>query len=870
MQEKNTFLILDSHALIHRAFHAFPPDLKNAKGEPTNAVYGFAGLLLDVLIKFKPTRVVAVFDSHGPTIRSTEYTQYKANRAATDDLLVAQFPMVYELIQMFDIPMVIQDGIEADDLIGTLDDKYSNDVMQTVVVTGDRDLLQLVDQDTFVYLAGSKFSESKLYNTDEMVKERMGVEPKYVPDLKGLSGDTSDNIPGVAGIGAKGAADLINQFGTVEEIYTKLDQVAKRYQQKLIDGHEDAILSKRLATIFKDIPISFNYEHTDFSRINKSKITSFFTEMQFKSLTPRLEKFFKLFEVAVADSGVMDLFSEPMAHKENHSELKAEIWNSGVELAEELCMLSEIKDLDKSPIHWTFSSMYVLSNQVLYKVEHNNIKEFWQINKDKQFFTFDKKSLMHCFVNESIDFDQYRIEDLGIATYVLAEGQAKYEMTSLFNWAQIYSENTIESKLTALSKLKDYLQSKSEELIVKTKLINLEDTVLLPTMLMERNGITTNIATLKEFEVILNEKLNEFKTNIFLSAGHEFNIGSPKQVSEVLFKEKALPVHRKTKGGSLSTNESALKSLIGVDPIIENLLAYREVDKLLSTYIRSLPEYVDNDGRIHSVFDQFGAVSGRYSSKNPNLQNIPFTEVYGVNIRNAFVASEGYKFISFDYSQQELRVLAALSKEEVMVESFNNAIDIHKITAAELFDVPVENVDSHQRQVGKTVNFSVIYGISAFGLSERLGLNRATADAFIKKYFDKYSKVREFMANTINSAKETGYSETILGRRRINTMIKSNNRALKNAAERELFNFVIQGSAADIMKSSMVSFPAILEKYKARILLQIHDEFLFEFPENASNENEFIDEISNAMSHALELGVEYKVEVNKGTIWGQI
>jgi len=234
------------------------------------------------------------------------------------------------------------------------------------------------------------------------------------------------------------------------------------------------------------------------------------------------------------------------------------------------------------------------------------------------------------------------------------------------------------------------------------------------------------------------------------------------------------------------------------------------------------------------------------------------------------VASEGYKFISFDYSQQELRVLAALSKEEVMVESFNNAIDIHKITAAELFDVPVENVDSHQRQVGKTVNFSVIYGISAFGLSERLGLNRATADAFIKKYFDKYSKVREFMANTINSAKETGYSETILGRRRINTMIKSNNRALKNAAERELFNFVIQGSAADIMKSSMVSFPAILEKYKARILLQIHDEFLFEFPENASNENEFIDEISNAMSHALELGVEYKVEVNKGTIWGQI
>lgn len=870
MQEKNTFLIIDSHALIHRAFHAFPPDLKNAKGQPTNAVYGFAGLLLDVLTKFQPTRVVAVFDSHGPTVRSTEYTQYKANRAATDDLLVTQFPMVYELIQMFDIPMVIQDGIEADDLIGTLDDKYSSDVMQTVIVTGDRDLLQLVDQDTFVYLAGSKFSESKLYNTNEMVFERMGVEPKHVTDLKGLSGDASDNIPGVAGIGAKGAADLINQFGTIEEIYTKLDQVPKRYQQKLIDGHEDAMLSKRLATIFKDIPISFNYEHTDFSRVNKAKISSFFAEMQFKSLVPKLEKFFKLFDVSTENAGEIDLFSEPLQLKESHANLKAQEWSKDVELSQEIYILPNIKDFDKSPIHWQFENMCILSNDVLYKVVEDNINEFWILNNSKDFITFDKKAMYHCFFNSKIEFSKLNIIDIGITAYVLAEGQAKYELLSLFNWAQIYSENTTESKLTALSKLNAYIKGRSEDLEVKEKLINLEDTVLLPTMLMEQNGITADIPTLKNFEEILTEKLNEFKSNIYLSAGHEFNIGSPKQVSEVLFKEKALPVHRKTKGGSLSTNESALKSLLGVDPIIENLLAYREVDKLLSTYIRSLPEYVDNDGRIHSVFDQFGAVSGRYSSKNPNLQNIPFTEVFGVNIRNAFVASEGYKFIAFDYSQQELRVLAALSKEEVMVDSFNNGVDIHKITAAELFEVPVEEVDSKQRQVGKTVNFSVIYGISAFGLSERLGLNRATADAFIKKYFDKYSKVRDFMANTINSAKETGYSETILGRRRINNMIKSSNRALKNAAERELFNFVVQGSAADIMKSSMVAFPDILKKYNARILLQIHDEFLFEFPEGSDNESDFEMEISNAMSHALDLGVEYKVEVSKGTVWGQI
>lgn len=865
MEDKKTFLIIDSHALIHRAFHAFPPTLSNAKGQPTNAVYGFAGLLLDVLNKFNPTRVVAVFDSHGPTVRSTEYTQYKANRAATDDLLVVQFPMVYELIKMFDIPMVMQDGIEADDLIGTLDDKYSNDVMQTVIVTGDRDLLQLVDKDTFIYLAGSKFSESKLYNNDEMVKERMGVDAKYVTDLKGLSGDASDNIPGVAGIGAKGAADLINQFGTIEQIYESLESVPKRYQQKLIDGHEDAGLSKRLATIFKDIPISFNFENTDFSKINKGNVIGYFNEMQFKSLLPKLEKFLKKYETDQNSS--LDLFSQPEPTRE---EVLVKAWDKQKIESSELVILSEVNNTEKSPIHWEFGSLFV-KNRDVFRVDQLDIKQFLELHKSVPFKTFDKKTFMHCCENMGIVFNEFNINDLGISAYILAEGQSKYEIASILNWAQIYFENTPESKLNALSKLNEFLGARKELLEPKLKLINLEDAVLLPTFLMERNGISVNLDTIADFQNKLDVKLEEFKTNIYLSAGHEFNIGSPKQVSEILFKEKALPVHRKTKGGALSTNESALRSLLGVDPIIENLLNYREVDKLLSTYIRSLPGYVDNDGKIHSFFDQFGAVSGRYASKNPNLQNIPYNEVYGVNMRSAFVASPGYKLISFDYSQQELRVLAALSKEEVMVESFNNGDDIHRITAAELFDVGVDEVDSKQRQIGKTVNFSVIYGISAFGLSERLGLNRATADGFIKKYFEKYSKVRDFMYGTINSAKENGYTETIMGRRRINNMIKSNNRALKNAAERELFNFVIQGSAADIMKSSMINFPEILKKYNARILLQIHDEFLFEFPDsNSENESQFEEEICAVMSKALDLGVEYKVEVSKGRVWGEI
>ena len=863
--EKKIFLIIDSHALMHRAFHAFPPTLSNAKGEPTNAVYGFAGLLLDVLLKFQPSRVVAVFDSHGPTVRSTEFQGYKANRAETDSLLIPQFPMVYELIQMFDIPMVIQDGIEADDLIGTLDDKYSNDVMQTVIVTGDRDLFQLVDQDTFVYLAGSKFSESKLYNS-EMVKEKMGVGPEYITDLKGLSGDASDNIPGVKGIGAKGAADLINKYGTIEEIYTKIDQVENRYRQKLVDGYEDAQLSKRLATIFKDIPISFNLDHADFSTVNKGNITKFFQEMQFRSLMPRLDKFFDIYAI---ESNELDLFSEP---KQQKPVVEIGSWNSSIDLEDDLYILANIRNKELSPINWSIDSLLVLSNVNIYRVEEEEIASFFEQNSSKQFITFDKKWILHSLINnKNNNWVNLKIKDLGIYAFALAEGQVKFDLTSVLNWANIYSENTDKSKLLAFKELNEFIYLKQAELDLKQKLIDLEDTVMLTTVEMEQNGITVNGDSLRSFNDILSSKLEEFRTGIYLSAGHEFNINSPKQVSDVLFKEKALPVNRKTKGGALSTNESTLRSLIGVDPIIEHLLAYREVDKLLNTYVKALPEYVDGDGKIHSVFDQFGAVSGRYSSKNPNLQNIPFTEVYGVNIRNAFVSSEGYKLISFDYSQQELRVLAALSGEEVMVDSFNNGVDIHKITAAELFGVELDKVDSNQRQVGKTVNFSVIYGISAFGLSERLGLNRATADTFIKKYFEKYSKVKMFLDVTINKAKETGYSETILGRRRINNMIKSNNRALKNAAERELFNFVIQGSAADIMKSSMTKFPDIIKKYNAKILLQIHDEFLFEFPEENSHlEDAFVEEICTAMSSALNLGVEYKVEVNKGNIWGEI
>jgi len=462
---------------------------------------------------------------------------------------------------------------------------------------------------------------------------------------------------------------------------------------------------------------------------------------------------------------------------------------------------------------------------------------------------------------------------LGINAIILGESKIRFELKSIFNYFSVDFNDEMKFNVIKLKYIKEKLL---EELAKKPKIkniINLENSILSTIVEMEQTGITLDKLMLHEFELGLEQKLLEIKKEIYLNVGHEFNINSPKQVSSILFKEKNLPINKKTKGGGLSTNEITLRKLIGVDPIIQNLLDFREIDKLMSTYITSLPSYVDKDGRIHAIFDQLGAVSGRFSSKNPNLQNIPLIPIHNVNVRDAFIASSNSIFLSFDFSQQELRILAALSKEEVMINSFNNNTDIHKVTAGEIFNIPTESVTSEQRQVGKTINFSVIYGISAYGLSERMQIDRKLADEFIKKYFNKYKKVEEYLKSSVEDAKQQGFVETIMGRRRYNEMIVSNNRMMRGAAERELFNFIIQGSAADIMKVAMSKFKNILKNYPAKLLLQIHDEFLFEYKtEDLSdiNLNKFIKEIHKTMTDAYDLGVIYKVDVSSGNRWGSM
>ncbi len=876
LDRKNTLLLIDSHALIYRAYYAFPPSLKSKNGEPTNAVYGFTSLLIDVLSKFKPTNVVAVMDSKGPTIRSTEYNQYKSNRKEAEDLFVVQLPRVEEVIEAFGIPLLKINGYEADDLIATIDAKHSGEWANTIVVTGDRDLFQLVDSDTFVYLAGGSFSQSKLYDA-EGVLEKMGVTPEKIIDYKGLSGDASDNIPGVRGIGPKSAIDLINEFGTLEGIYEHIEEVKPRYKQKLIENQEIALVSKKLATVDRDAPITFDLSQSVLTSLNMGKINKVFEELNFNSLKNRLKS---LTEVYPPEGTNVSLFEdEPKEDQKN--ELEVIEWQGEGINQTSIYFLSKV-DSSANPLNYRIEELYFIGEKddgKIYHVSIDFIEEFFKFALRKNLITFDSKKLLHVAQNLNTEIIYKDLFDVGISGFITSFGESGYSLKGIFEKYNLkFSEDDKENlqNLKNLHRQLVYGLANNENL---KSLAQLEKDILPLVVEMERAGIILDKTVLSEYEIKLKSEIEELKTEIYKNVGHEFNIKSPKQLGEVLFREKALPTGRKTKGGAYSTNESELNKLVGVDPIIDFLLKYRELEKLMSTYIKALPEYIDNTtGRIHAVFDQFGAVSGRFSSKNPNLQNIPKGEVGGIDIRKAFIADQNSIFVSFDYSQQELRILAALSNEEEMIKSFNSDSDIHKLTASEIFGVPINEINSYQRGVGKTVNFSVIYGISPFALSERLRIPRGDGAMFIQKYFDKYKNVKKYLDNTIISARDQGYTETILGRRRVNPNINSLNFNLRNAAERELFNFIIQGSAADVMKLSMKNFLNVMPKYpSAKLLLQIHDEFLFEYnfeslkdPDEERNFKDFTKEIYDIMILSHDIGVKYQVEVSTGKNWGEM
>lgn len=867
MSEK-TLMIIDSYALIYRAYYAFPPTLATPDGELVNAVFGFNSLMLDVINKFLPTNVIAVMDSGEPIERQTAFTQYKANRNPADEIMTQQLPRIEEVLQIFGIPTYKINGVEADDIIATIDNQFAQTFDKTIIVTGDQDIFQLVDDDTFVYLAGRRFSESKLFDAS-MVFEKLGIAPVQIPDYKSLAGDASDNIPGVKGVGPKTACDLISKYSTLEGIYENIAEVPGKVQTTLVENQEIAYLSKSLATVNKEIPLSIKIEDSEFENINVEKVREVFNRLQFKSLIPKLERLAKHYGTAHLSYSLFEGSDEPSEEKI----VEVLKWDGNPINKDEALLLADFKSIEKDPLNWSFDKIYFQDGEKIYFVEQADVKDFFTKSSINRIVSFDTKRWMHSIINQSIE-TKVEFFDLGIAGVILSGGRSTYSINSVLNFFGMNYKDDYFSNIKYLDELYNNIKEQFTNEKKLEFLYDIEFKVLKVVIGMERNGIKADKEFFTKLEAELQKDKESLQQEIYKNAGHEFNIGSPKQVGEILFVEKSLPALKKTKGGSFSTDERSLRDLIGVDPIIENILKYRELDKILTTYVKALPLYInDSTKRIHSIFDQLGAISGRFASKNPNLQNIPKGEVLGTNIRDGFISEEDSYFISFDYSQQELRILAALSGEDVMIDSFNNEKDIHRITATEIFNITDDEVDSAKRDQGKTINFSIIYGISAFGLSDRMKIPREQATLFINRYFEKYTKVRGFMDAVLEEAKKNGYVETVLGRRRYSNTINSSNRNLRQAAEREMFNLVIQGTAADIMKLCMDSFAEITKKYSANLLLQIHDEFLFEVktsdPKSEQVAN-FVKEIKEVMVNVYDLGVKYKVEASIGKRWGKM
>lgn len=871
-----TLLLIDSHALIHRAYHAFPPDLRTRDGEVVNAVYGFARLLLEVLAKFKPSHVVALFDSPGKTIRHDQFVGYKANRTSPDDELIQQIPRVEELLANLCIPCLRVDGYEADDLIGTIDARHSGSWAQTVIVTGDRDLFQLVDEDTFVYLAGSQFSKSQLFDADG-VKAKMGVAPEFIVDLKGLHGDPSDNIPGVYGIGEKGAVSLISEFGHIEEMFKQIDRIPPKYKTKLTENFDQAELSKKLATIIRDVPISFDFEkEAAFGKFPVNEAKAFFRELQFTSILNSLDKL-------IADYAALNGISDAgEAHVAMTLELplspETKEWDAKFNFETSTLFFEGKLQKTGDPLTWRLDEFYVLYEEQLVRVPVDSLANFFATLKGKRLVGFGVKSYLHALQNMGVDYAGVEFYDLAISTYLLSAGEVKQEPESVC----AYYKLALPADMSVCACWKEIYTQQIEQFLKLTdaaKVNTLEQELVNVVATMERNGIILNVEKLAKFAQKIEAAIKEIEAAVYENVGHEFNISSPKQVGEVLFVEKGLPSGKKTKTGGFSTDERTLRDLLGVDPVIQLILDYRELSKLLGTYLSPLPDSVNKQThRIHATFHQLGAVTGRFSSQYPNLQNIPLGEVAGVNVREAFESAPGTIFVAFDYSQQELRLLAELSGDEVMSEAFRNNEDIHRRTAAEIFDVSIKDVTAEQRKVGKTVNFGIVYGMSGFGLADRLKIDPRKANEFVKVYFQRYPKVKNYYDRLIVDARNAGYVSTILGRRRSTYGLSASNFQLRQATEREVMNYPLQGSAADIIKMGMLQTRELVDKYPAKLILQIHDELVFEYSTELSKDKlaqdptfvGFVEEVKRALLDVIVLKVPLEVGVEVGSNLGQM
>ena len=836
---QNKILLLDSNSLMHRAYHALP-NLKSTKGLYTGAIYGFLSILLKIIKEQNPTHIAAAFDLHGPTFRHEMYKEYKATRKPMDEELRQQVEPLKELITAMGIKIVSMQGYEGDDILGTLSKRFDDDC---VIVTGDRDSFQLVSPTTKVFWTKKGVSDIEVYDVDRLLQDGFTVQ-QFI-DYKALRGDTSDNVPGIPGVGEKTAKQLLEQFGSLENILANADKIPGKLGQNVANNKELALLSKELVTINCNVPVECTLDDIAFTPVYSSAVKQKLAEFEITSLANRMT-FDDTKEDAIpvakhVEKNVVSLTSEDEIVDAVKGDRIAIVIGKDLSFA-----VDEKTEYTVSCVEDLFSEG-IGFDQALETLKH--------LAKDRELVCYDYKNM-----SKEYGFSQEKFFDVMIAAH-LARGSAPIK-----NIEQVLGADGYEIGAVELLAESEILRTQLAQQGLNELFFDVEQPLCVVLRNMEERGVRVSTDVLKALEAKYGAIIQRLTDEIFAITGEPFNIASPKQLGEVLFDKLGLPHGKKTKTG-YSVSEDVLSNLADKHPIVNLVLEYRHYAKLQSTYVVGLQPLV-NRGRIHTEFNQCITQTGRLSSTNPNLQNIPARSDEAKDIKSAFIASDGCVLVSADYSQIELRLLAHMSGDEQLIEAFNHDDDIHAITASQILGIPVSEVTPAQRRDAKAVNFGIIYGISGFGLAENLSIPQYKAREFIQNYFVMHPKVREFMDGCIADARERGYSLTMTGRRRNLSDINASNYMVRSAAERMAMNTPLQGSAADIIKIAMINVENRLKGMKSKMILQIHDELIIDAAKDEEEEVKKI--LSYEMENAVRLSVPLVAEAKVAENWGEL
>ena len=873
-------IIIDGNSIINRAFYALP-DMSNSEGLKTNAIFGFVRMMFKIIEDYQPTHMSVAFDKKAPTFRHKQYADYKAGRKKMPDELAQQLQPLKDLLDKFNINRLELEGYEADDLIGTVARLGEENDFKVYIVTGDKDAIQLASHKTTTLITKKGVGEVEEYNYDSVL-ERYEMTPTQFIDLKGLMGDKSDNIPGVPGVGEKTGIKLLKQYSTIENLIEHTDELKGSIKKKIEENKDLALMSKELATIITNVPIEVKLEDLEYGDYNKDDVVEKFKEFGFTSLIT------KLLDIEGGETTIKEEIDLKIEHLDNVEDF-----------------IKKAEENKKVIIDVIGKEGNILDKRVLYVFLSLDGNEIYYVNEDelRQIKTLlsnpEIKKHGYDLKEDYILLKPYEIElnsmdfDITIAEYLIdSKSSTSYECSAI---AMKYLTRKIKSKEDLLGKgakakkfdeiefdelsayIGDILNTvngvypKMEENLKETEMDGLFYHVEMPLVevlgSMEYIGMKVDKDQLNELKEKFTTIINELENEIFELAGEPFNINSPKQLGVVLFEKLGLPVIKKTKTG-YSTNAEVLEKLRDKHEIIDKITEYRQIVKLNSTYVEGLLKIINpKTGRIHSSFNQTITTTGRISSTEPNMQNIPVKTEMGRDIRKVFVADDNCKLVDADYSQVELRVLAHMSGDENMIDAFKHGEDIHSKTASQIFDVDIKDVTSKQRIEAKAINFGIIYGKTDFGLSQDLNIPVATAKAYIDSYFNKYPKIKEFMDEAVESATETGYATTILNRRRYIPEIKASNFIVRNQGKRFAMNAPIQGSAADIIKVAMVNVYNKLKEnnMKSKLILQVHDELIVEAVDEELEMAEKI--VREEMENAQSMDVKLDVDLNTGDSW---